>query len=692
MFKFIFKNSILVFFTLTYFSCLAFCSDVDISADNLEYLESKSLVTADGNVIVGWQGKKVYADHIEFLIDKKILNAAGHVQVKETGTTLAADSISYKYDEETGDLKQVFSYSSFIFMRAKEMDGKGKKTFEVRGIKLSNCDLEEPHTHFRSKKGKLVLDKRITIYNAIFYVGKLPVFYLPIVTKSLKGDRGFGSNLRIKLIPGYEYVSGYTLETAIGCSLSENSFGEFLYDYHGRRGNGYGGNFNYVNSTISADLHLYTIKDLIDNKEKWEIKQNYFQRLNKNWIIRSQANLKNSRTFNEIYNRNNVTGIENWTQSYFTATRQTSVSNLLLKAGYDVRYNKSASKYEPSLIELPSLKWRFVPRKIFWNIVYSRYFEFNHKYSKHRADKYFYRNEALAKYSVTRDFKVSKRLILRPSLDLAENWYDIDELENYNNSFYTKYGASLDTRYRLTSWIDLKAKYFYMARMQPNSFKLDKEQNDYGIEDNKVTLINCMFVGDRTTITNSINYDFKYNRTILNKKWWFPLNTEIMWTPKYNMVVSIIERHYIEPFQFESFKLDTNIGHFKKSRFKHTLVYQHYNDKSMAYKNNRINNILGFAFWITPKWRIDYRMTTSATLDLKYFSCDTHRLLIYRDLHCYNFGILLGKDVGKNDIYWKIEMFDLKINMPFSKSKQNFDYDDPEEMFYPWQDNFPSGL
>ncbi len=39
----------------------------------------------------------------------------------------------------------------------------------------------------------------------------------------------------------------------------------------------------------------------------------------------------------------------------------------------------------------------------------------------------------------------------------------------------------------------------------------------------------------------------------------------------------------------------------------------------MEYKNNEVDNILGFAFWITPKWRIDYKMTTKTSLDLKYF-------------------------------------------------------------------------
>jgi LPS-assembly protein len=685
----IFKTLILIFSISICFYCLSFCQDVDLSADNLEYFEIKSLVTADGNVVVDWQGKKIYADHIEFLIDKKILNATGHVKVEEAGTVLVADSVSYRYNEDTGDLKQVFSYSSFVFMRAKAMEGKDKKTFEINNVKFSTCDLEEPHTHFRAKRGRLVLDKRITIYNAIFYVGKVPVFYLPIVTKSLKGKRGFGTDFRIKFKPGYEQLEGFTLETGIGCSLSENSFGEFLYDYHGKRGNGYGGSFNYVTDNINANLHLYTIKDLIDNQEVWEIRPNYFQRLNKNWTIRSQVNLKNSRTFNNIYNQSNWNGVENWIQSYFTLTRQSSRACLLLNTEYDVHYDNLTLQYKPYLIKLPSLQWDFYSRKTFLDIMYRTCFQFNHNYGRHRLREYFYRDTALAKLNLTRDFKLSKRLVLKPSLDLIENWYDIDTSKNYNNSFFTQYGVSLNTRYRLTSWIDLNAKYSYMGRTQPNYFKLDKNANDYGIELNNVALSNFMFVGDRTTVRNSITYDFRYNRRILNKKWWSPLVTEVTWTPKYNITVLMQESHLVEPFRFDAFQLDAKIGHLKKAIFKYSLLYQHYNDPLMEYKNNEIDNILGIAFWVTPKWRIDYKITTSVTIDLKYFTLDTHRLLIYRDLHCYNLGIILNKNAQEDRIDFK---FDLKTNMPFSKSNQNFGYDNPEEMFYPWEDEFPRGL
>jgi LPS-assembly protein len=647
---------------------------VDIAADNLEYVENKSLVTAEGRVIVNWQDKKIYADYIEFLIDKKILNASGHVKVEEAGATIVADTASYRYNEDTGNLKQVFSYSSFVFMRAKTMEGKSKKTFEIRDVKFSTCDLEDPHTHFRAKRGKLVLDKRITIYNAIFYVGKVPVFYLPIVTKSLKGGRGFGTGLKIKFKPGYEQFEGFTLKTAIGCYLSKNSFGEFLYDYHGRRGNGYGGKFNYVRNNTDASLYLYNTKDLEHNQEKWEIRLNHFQKSNKNWTLRSKINLKNPRNFNNYHPSNNRSDVEDQ-KSYFSLTKQFLRSCLLLNTEY---YDDSTPQHKSYSIKLPYIQWGFYTRKTFWDIMYRPSFQFDHTYGLDDSKKYFYRDTtAVAECELTKNFKVSKRLMLKPSLDLAENWKKEEKYENtsknYNDSFFAKYGASLKAMYRLTSWIDLNAKYSYKARTQPN-FILDKNANDdHGIELNNVTLSNFMFIGDHTTVRNSITYDLKYNKD--NKKRWSSLTTEITWAPKHNITVFVKERQLMDPCRFDAFYFDAGIGHVKKAMFKYSFLYQH--------KNNEIDNVLGFAFWATPKWRIDYKVTTST--NIKY----THKLLIYRDLHCYNFGIILNKNAREERIDFK---FDLKTNMPFNKSKQNFGYDNTEEIFYPWKDDFPDGL
>ena len=161
------------------------------------------------------------------------------------------------------------------------------------------------------------------------------------------------------------------------------------------------------------------------------------------------------------------------------------------------------------------------------------------------------------------------------------------------------------------------------------------------------------------------------------------------WTPKYNVTVLIQERQLMDPCQFNSFQFDAKIGHLRKAMFKYSLLYQRYDNPSKEYKNNEIDNVLGFAFWATPKWRIDYKVTTSVNINLKYFILKTQRLLIYRDLHCYNFGIILNKNAQEERIDFK---FALKTNMPFNKSKQNFGYENPEEMFYPWEDEFPRGL
>ncbi|MDR2817885.1 MAG: hypothetical protein LBB37_00385, partial [Endomicrobium sp.] len=220
--------AVVIFFLL---APVAFASnEVDISADELEYDELGGRVIAQGHVILNWDNKKVFADYVEFLINKKSMTASGNVTIEENGDIIHSESIVYNYDDETGEIEETFvSSSNQLYIHSKSIDMLSKDTFNLKHITFSNCDLDEPHSYFKSNRGKLVLNKRITIYNAVFYIGKIPVFYLPFVTKSLKGGWGFGSRLRLAVEPGYTGTGGFSVKTTVSCALSENSVAKVKY-------------------------------------------------------------------------------------------------------------------------------------------------------------------------------------------------------------------------------------------------------------------------------------------------------------------------------------------------------------------------------------------------------------------------------------------------------------------------------
>jgi LPS-assembly protein len=675
--------AVVIFFLL---APVVFASnEVDISADELEYDELGGRVIAQGHVMLKWGNKKVFADYVKFLINKKSMTASGNVTVEENGDIIHSESIVYNYDNETGEIEETFvSSSDMLYIRSKSIDRLSKDTFNLKHVSFSNCDLDEPHSYFKSNRGKLVLNKRITIYNAIFYIGKIPVFYLPFVTKSLKSGWGFGSRLRLAVEPGYTSIGGFSVKTTVSCALSENSVAKVKYDYFEKRGKGYGGEFNYVTKGGILNIDAYRIKDLLDKKERWVFRPNYFQKLNNTWTLRSSAELMSDNNFNNFYNQSNWDRTTNYLKSYASLTRQGKKASTEINFERTSKYNENTSKYEETSKNLPKISWTYYQRELGWGIMHKPSFEYSNTYKKYdsKTDA-FYKNTAMLGYNLIKSFRMVRKFILTPGLDISENWYDRSDKNELKNSFFTRYGGTFNTRFIATSWMDWNARYRIQARTKTSSLDIDRELQNYGIEANNIKLGNYMYIGDRTQVSNSITYNLMRNRENIPKKW-FPLINELMWTPKYYITVYAKETQQLEPsFKFNSLQVDIRTGELTTSYFNFGLFYQHYDNPKEVYRNNRIDNIIGFGLWLTPKWRFDYNIRSTIAVNIMYSRLNEHELRIYRDCNCFNLVIWYIK--RPND--WDFDLkFDMKTNMPFTKNSNNLGYDDnPTEIFYPWR-------
>jgi LPS-assembly protein len=675
---------------------LVFASnEVNISADGLEYDKIEGKVIAQGHVMLDWDNKKVFADYVEFLIQKKSMTALGNVTIEENGDIIHSESVVYNYDNETGEIKESFiSSSNLLFMRSKSMNRLGKDTFKLKHVTFSTCDLDEPHTYFKSHCGKLILNKRVTIYNPIFYIGKIPVLYLPFITKSLKSGRRFSSRLKVILEPGYIKYEGFTLKTIVSCSLSDNSMVKVKYDHLGKRGSGYDGEFNYVTNGGMLNVDTYYTQDLFINKKRWYLRPNWFQRINNTWTLRSQGEFQSDNTLNNYYNQTNWDRTENNLRSFISFTRQKVKSSLNFNFEYRARYDNT--KYEITSIEIPTIKWSSYQRELICGVKHKALLEYNNTYKKYETRvstaSLFYKSTAKFEYEINRSFKVGKRFTLTPGLKATENWYDKDNKNELKNAFFTTYGGNFNTRFRPTSWMDWNANYTGEARTKTDSLYIDTKLRDYGIVRNNIDFRNIIYVGDKTQVENRISYNLMHYRDVPSIKW-SPLTTNITWIPKHYITAIFEESQVIDPiFKFNSLKFDLNVGGhvvdptMRTPFFNFGLFYQHFDNPKRAYRNSRIDNIIGFGLWLNTKWRLDYTLRCTIAVNTMYSKLNEQDLKLYRDCHCYNLGIIYTK---RPYIEEKIEVkFGMKNNMAFSKRSNNLGYDDdnPTEIFYPWRD------
>ncbi|AKL97809.1 LPS-assembly protein LptD [Endomicrobium proavitum] len=693
--KNLFKTIIILF--LMSAACRGvFSYEIDIKADELEYIQGDNVIRANGNVVMGWQGREVKADYVMFKVEEKTMHASGNVRIEESGNSFAASSIDYDFAQETGDIKDSVVNASIIFMHAKEMTrykDDAKDAYAIRHVTLSNCDLDDPHTCFRARTGKIVLGERVTIYNPVLYIGKVPIFYLPFITKSLKGGGGFEmGNFKYTFEPGYTNEGGFSIKNTLAYKFSNAITLKGFYDYLGSRGNGYGGEFNYFTNNAKGSIYAYKINDRFANMERWTVRPYYWQRINKEWTIQSQAELISDNSFNNYYNQGDWNRTLNRLYSYAALTRQGQSTNLLIALQRHDNYN--GIEYVTEQMSLPQVNFTYYPKKIFLGITHSFNLLYDNNYREYSTGNLFYKNTAAANYNLTKDFRIGKRLTLKPALTISEEWYDRDNQGYYDHTFLTKYTSSLNSRLRVTSWMDWNFNYSARMRAEKNSLAIDSSANDYGLEANHLAYTNYMYIGSRTTVRNTLSYNFMNYRTPYSpsdnnlyrtpqtSSRWSPLATEIIYTPKYYITAYIRQTQLIDPLKFQALQVDLQIGSLEKMYFNFGVFYQYYDDPVMSYRSKEIDNTIGFGLWVTPKWRIDYNIRTTSRLDLTYSRLNDHEFKLYRDLHCYNLGLTWRVRNSYNEVFFK---FDMKTNTPFDRRNLEKEMSEDEEIFYPWR-------
>jgi LPS-assembly protein len=651
-----------------------FAYEINIHADNLAYDERKNQLLAKGNVIFEWEGKKVFADYAEFY--KKTVKAHSNVKIEESGNEIYADNVVYSYDEKNGCIEETFGYqhSSNVFIHAKSMEIQNKDgIYAINGIKLSKCDLDNPHVHIRANHGKLVLNKKLTIYNAVFYIGKIPVFYFPIFTKSLKSKKSFGSDLNFEIKPQFPDSKTMYLNMVVSSALSESLKGKISTDFFRKSGNSNGIRIDYAAQSAVGSISANETKKL----EKWVLMANYSNMISSIWGVRSKAWVASKDINNYSYEENKwdiwdlfFTDLYPYSHSYVTVTRYGCDTNLNMTIKHKACYN-NLDKHKESYILLPHIELTSYSRNIFMGIIHKFHFQYQNIYMQQgkqnsHFDYYenyynsFYKSTSCLNYKLMRTFKFWNPLILVPTLKLelvpSRTGYDFKKIGL--DGFFTRYSSSLNMRFRVTDWMDWNTNYSLRAITKKNSLSVETLRNDYGIEKNSVSFNNNMYFGKQTMIQNSFSYNLQQYRSnnindIKNSRW-SPFTTEV--TCILNDYVTVFSKQVqvLNPFKFSSLNLDLTIGQLDKTYLNFGAFCQRYN-KLGVYKNREANTTLGFGLCLTPKWRIDYSTKATISFDsLSQSKIAGQELKISRDLHCYILGIVLKKTTKDEGVFFNL--------------------------------------
>ncbi|MDP3786218.1 MAG: putative LPS assembly protein LptD [Candidatus Omnitrophota bacterium] len=214
---------------------------VVINGDTVEYSETGKTASATDNVVITYQDMKLTCRQAVFHIDTKEVYAEGDVFLTQGQNYFKGDRMVYNMDTKTGT---VLNSSVFIepwfYGGGEKAEKVSVNDYFIKRGHVTTCDKPQPHYRVQSKRLKVYLGDKVTANDILLFVDKVPIFYFPYYSHSLKDEHP-----GVTIIPGRAKNWGYFLLTSWRYYFNDDFRGRVLIDYREKRDFAYGVNLNY---------------------------------------------------------------------------------------------------------------------------------------------------------------------------------------------------------------------------------------------------------------------------------------------------------------------------------------------------------------------------------------------------------------------------------------------------------------
>jgi LPS-assembly protein len=332
------------------------------NGDKVEFLEKEQEVICSGHVVVTQKELKLTCDKARVFLATGDAIAEGDVLLYQENSILSAENFIFNFNTKKGHLVKAKIKSLPVFSGSKEADKLSENEITMEKGYATTCELYKPHYRIQSNKVKIYLNDKVVCYSNTFYLGDIPVFYLPRFTYSLKEEK----KMRVTVVPGKSKDWGYYLLSAWRYDLGLLGDGRIRLDYREKKDFAVGlDNFHHVGAFGSFGqgmLRYYFMRERnIQSKSIFDEERNTWERTRYRvserykWDINektqliaeyhklSDSNFLKDYFYNDDYERGS-------TESYLSLVN--SGQNHFLSLFFKKRVNK----YESAIESLPELK------------------------------------------------------------------------------------------------------------------------------------------------------------------------------------------------------------------------------------------------------------------------------------------------------------------------------------------------
>ena len=231
---------------------------IDIRADRMEY--TNGTIIATGNVVGRFERAVLSADELSGNPESGDIHVEGNVKFERDNVVWKSTAIDYNFLEQTGTFGASTLNMEPVLIGVGSVECVSSNEYLLHNATFTTCSLEHPHYNVCVKEARLVDNKHLTAKGATFYIGKVPVFYLPFWKQTLSS-----SVFSFRFGHSSEWGAFGTIRATVPLTGALDSITDL--NLYTKRGVGLGQGFSWNSTNSVGGLDLFYLFDQDPNSK-----------------------------------------------------------------------------------------------------------------------------------------------------------------------------------------------------------------------------------------------------------------------------------------------------------------------------------------------------------------------------------------------------------------------------------------
>ena len=159
-----------------------------IDAKELNFDKPSNMAYGKGDVVVRYQDATLRADQARFNTLTKEVWAQGDVRLYRDGQEWKAPSLYYNLDTHALKTDEAWGFFEPVYLHGQQISQIASNHYTIAKATVSTCDHDQPHYRLQATHAEVYPGDRIVLHNCTFWLGNVPVLWIPAIIWSLTGD------------------------------------------------------------------------------------------------------------------------------------------------------------------------------------------------------------------------------------------------------------------------------------------------------------------------------------------------------------------------------------------------------------------------------------------------------------------------------------------------------------------------